>query len=1149
MREFHINRKIRDTYHFDERLYELDGNVAFVDIQSVRKFIQQITSRLDEAQIAEKNLTASQINAMGLIDEILHYVFAQYRLLVNPKALEQVEAHLIQVFGAEKLTLTLTRFCEEFPPVPVYQGKLTLNAYLNDPIDGPANRLATIEEVILLWLANTNPAFMQYGEFFDDSELKKQTIYPSLITSIQEYFSTQPVFGPDNQDILTLLHSPVVVAPYSLTDQLAYIREKWAIFLKDFLLRILGGLDLIKEEQRAIFGGPGPAHIPDYQKLRSLMDLDKEQFSPDSDWMPRVVLIAKNSYVWLYQLTRKYGREIYRLDQIPDEELDFLSQAGITGLWLIGLWERSKASENIKRMCGNPEAVASAYSIAKYQIAEDLGGELALQNLKQRAWQRGIRLASDMVPNHMGIDSDWLTHEPDDFIALDHSPFPSYTFNGQNLSRDPGIGIFLEDHYYNRTDASVVFKWVDFHTGREKFIYHGNDGTNMPWNDTAQLNYLLSDVREKVIQQILQVARNFPIIRFDAAMTLAKKHYQRLWFPEPGSGGDIPTRSQNALSKGRFDELFPVEFWREVVDRTAREVPDTLLLAEAFWLMEGYFVRTLGMHRVYNSAFMNMMRNEENAKYRSVIKNTIEFDPDILKRFVNFMNNPDERTAVEQFGKGDKYFGICLLMVTLPGLPMLGHGQIEGYSEKYGMEYRRAYLDENPDHDLVSRHQREIFPLIHQRHLFSGVELFRMYDFYRSDGSVDEDVFAFSNGIGSNRNLILFLNKFASSEGTINQCSVYLRKSDGIQITESLAQNFGLHADNGYFTILHDEIQGLDNLIPSSKIAHQGLHLHLNAYQYYAFTNIHELKDDDGILQSLYQEIGETPVYDLQARIRLIRFRSLHQAFSQLIHPDILGLMNPKTAPVSIENQLHDLLTKFLDEFNRFYPISDVSKIKVEEKVQTWLQFLRQLSSDIFPPAVQDSVVWYRYSKGLQFAEQSPQDLLLIWTWIILNSISDATKGSSRALTVSNILDEFSLDTPLLDALSSSGLSNNLCWFEIGLLRSISGLGTQSDLLITDPGQFWQSILNDKSNQIVLGFNQTEGYSWVHQEAMERYCLWLERLSMLNLIVSKGEWTIRIENWLYTIKGLEGSRKALLDSGCRLDQFLGILKDQLYNGS
>ncbi|MCK4472060.1 MAG: alpha-amylase, partial [Anaerolineae bacterium] len=337
---------------------------------------------------------------------------------------------------------------------------------------------------------------------------------------------------------------------------------------------------------------------------------------------------------------------------------------GFTGLWLIGLWERSAASRRIKQMCGNPEAVASAYSLFDYQVATDLGGDEAYQDLQERAWRRGIRLASDMVPNHVGIDAKWVIEHPDWFISLDYSPFPSYTFNGPNLSRDERVGIYLEDHYYDRSDAAVVFKRVDHWTGSEKYIYHGNDGTSMPWNDTAQLNYLNPEVREAVIQMILRVARQFPIIRFDAAMTLAKKHYQRLWFPEPGTGGDIPSRAEHGLTRAQFNALIPNEFWREVVDRVAQEVPDTLLLAEAFWLMEGYFVRTLGMHRVYNSAFMNILRDEDNGKYRSVVKNTLEFDPQILKRYVNFMNNPDERTAVDQFGKGDKYFGICTMMAT-----------------------------------------------------------------------------------------------------------------------------------------------------------------------------------------------------------------------------------------------------------------------------------------------------------------------------------------------------------------------------------------------------------------------------------------------------------------------------------------------------
>ena len=92
------------------------------------------------------------------------------------------------------------------------------------------------------------------------------------------------------------------------------------------------------------------------------------------------------------------------LNEIPDEELDILAQRGFTGLWLIGLWERSRASQRIKQRMGDHDAVASAYSLYSYDIAEDLGGWAALENLRWRAWQRGIRLSADMVPNHMGID-------------------------------------------------------------------------------------------------------------------------------------------------------------------------------------------------------------------------------------------------------------------------------------------------------------------------------------------------------------------------------------------------------------------------------------------------------------------------------------------------------------------------------------------------------------------------------------------------------------------------------------------------------------------------------------------------------------------------------------------------------------------------
>ena len=154
-------------------------------------------------------------------------------------------------------------------------------------------------------------------------------------------------------------------------------------------------IGVLAEEERALhlrFGGGGggkdvPPDVPSF--AAAVVADEAEAFSGDSDWMPRVVLMAKSTYVWLDQLSRRYGRDLRTLDAIPDEELDTLASWGVTSLWLIGLWQRSVASERIKRMRGNPDAVASAYSLDDYRIADDLGGEAAYANLRDRAWARG----------------------------------------------------------------------------------------------------------------------------------------------------------------------------------------------------------------------------------------------------------------------------------------------------------------------------------------------------------------------------------------------------------------------------------------------------------------------------------------------------------------------------------------------------------------------------------------------------------------------------------------------------------------------------------------------------------------------------------------------------------------------------------------
>jgi len=336
-----------------------------------------------------------------------------------------------------------------------------------------------------------------------------------------------------------------------------------------------------------------------------------------------------------------------------------------------------------------------------------------------------------------------------------------------------------------------------------------------------------------------------------------------------------------------------------VVDRAAVEAPDTLLLAEAFWLMEGYFVRTLGMHRVYNSAFMNMLRNEENAGYRKLIRNTLEFDPQILKRYVNFMNNPDELTAVEQFGKGDKYFGICMLMATMPGLPMLGHGQIEGYSEKYGMEFRKAYLKEQVDHDLVSRHEWEIFPLLHQRELFSGVDQFNLYDFVTHNGNVNENVYAYSNFANGNTALVIFNNKYEETEGYIHYSIAQQRQYALAKKLEQvpLAQALHLPEDRSAYVIFRDQVTRLQYLRPLTELYDRGLFFKLRAYQYHTFLDFRVVHSDSTHdYSALYEFIGNQGVPDNERAMTELVLKPVLEPYRTIINQGYLDYLLKKYA-------------------------------------------------------------------------------------------------------------------------------------------------------------------------------------------------------------------------------------------------------------
>lgn len=871
IRHLHVTRKAQAKFDLAPASFGLFGRVLRLEHTEAVSWADTINhARTARLPADQRRVSVGYVLAAVALHELMHALIASVTAPggVYEGEFEAVVAELPARLGAQSVGQLARRFSETYVAASATHSDQppgsAISAGLFDDHDP-----ALPEELLLLELARRNPALGSLAELFEAPDLMASAEWQRAIQVIegrlggrnrgsatrsgsdapQPYPHVHQGAGKQRasattQDpgrgasLLDLLQEPQLRAPHSLADQLALAIDLWQPHLgvrySHALDKARRASDVLREEYLPPSGHGDYVEVPpQHYELRG--DDEAEAFSPDSNWMPGVALVAKSTYVWLAQLSRRFGYDIRTLDAVPDEALAELSQQGFNALWLIGVWWRSDASRTIKRLRGQPDALASAYSVRDYVVAPELGGEDALVKLRDKAARYGLRLASDMVPNHTAIDARWVVEHPDWYVQTPVSPYPAYTFTGPDLSPDSRVSVRIEDHYYDGSDAAVVFQRSDLATGDVRYLYHGNDGTALPWNDTAQLDFLNPETRQAVINTTVAVARRFPLIRLDAAMTLARRHVRRLWHPPPGEGGAVPSRSLLAASAQEFDQRMPQEFWRELVDALATQAPDTMLMAEAFWLMEVYFVRTLGMHRVYNSAFMHMTLKEQNAEYRRYLKQYLAQSPDVLGRFVNYMSNPDEEPAAEQFGDGDKEFGVATLLATLPGLPMFGHGQVEGLREKYGMEFAAPRLQEEPRRWHVERHMSQIAPLLRQRHLFSGSQRFELYDLVQADGSVAEDAYVYSNGAEGVHALVAYNNSYSHVSGMVLTAAP-IAVPEGGERRRKLIEALGIDPLAGGHAVF--EGSGVSLRVPVAELAAHGLRLELGPYQALVFIGV-----------------------------------------------------------------------------------------------------------------------------------------------------------------------------------------------------------------------------------------------------------------------------------------------------------------------
>ncbi len=248
---------------------------------------------------------------------------------------------------------------------------------------------------------------------------------------------------------------------------------------------------------------------------------------------------------------------------------------------------------------------------------------------------------------------------------------------------------------------------------------------------------------------------------------------------------------------------------------------------------------------------------------------------------------------------------------------MFGHGQLEGFTEKYGMEYKRAYYDEQPNWYLLQRHEKEIYPLLHRRRMFAEVDNFLLYDFFDGAGRVNENVFAYSNGTGTQRSLVLYHNMWGSTRGRVHRSAAYSIKTgagedDRTLVQRTLAEGLNLPDDPDQFVIFRDHVTGLEHIQNCQALAQKGLEVELGAYRCHVFLDFQEVSGPG--YAELAWSLGGKGVPSVELALRELHLQPVHMPFRALVNGDHLRQLRELTPENRTEylDKLEPQITTFL---------------------------------------------------------------------------------------------------------------------------------------------------------------------------------------------------------------------------------------------
>lgn len=367
-----------------------------------------------------------------------------------------------------------------------------------------------------------------------------------------------------------------------------------------------------------------------------------------------------NTRVWMTELSSTLGRPA-TLDDVPAASLDAIAKMGFDWVWLLSVWQTGRAGQQVSRTRADwrrefeqtlpdlrdEDIAGSGFAIAGYTVHPALGGDEALDRLRERLRTRGLRLMLDFVPNHTALDHPWVESHPEFYVRGTEA----------ELERAPQ-------------------NYIRVHRARGNLVLaHGRDPYFPGWPDTLQLDYSQPPAQMAMKAELASVARRCDGVRCDMAMLILPEVFERTW-------------GRRALP-----------FWPDATRQIRSQTPTFCFMAEVYWDLE-WTMQQLGFDYAYDKRLYDRLRDGHARPVREHLHAGLDYQ----SRLARFLENHDEPRAAATFERG-MHQAAAVITYLSPGLRFFHEGQFEGRVRRVSPHLVRR-PDEPVNSELSSFYER-----------------------------------------------------------------------------------------------------------------------------------------------------------------------------------------------------------------------------------------------------------------------------------------------------------------------------------------------------------------------------------------------------------------------------------------------------------